>query len=141
MITADQVIRRRQMEIFNRIQEIESELRQLDRQKKLLEDEKTSLLLEHDLWNEYEDRGSLSMTTTTTTTNIRMGSKDRLVFEDVLKKIFDNVGRPMRVTELISALESFGYQWSSYSTAHAYITKTPILEKVPQTRGIYQLRR
>lgn len=139
MITADDVIRARQTEIFNRVQSIEHELRRLEQQKKQLENEKERLMMEYKILDSYHDRGILSVTTTTTT--MRMETRDKIVIEDTIKKIFDNVGRPMRMAEIINELEKFGYKWSRYETAYSYLSKVPILEKVPQTRGIFQLRR
>lgn len=140
MITADEVIRSRQTAIFNRVQEIEHEQKRLDLQKQALEREKEALRMEHDILDAYDDRGHISVTTTTTTT-VKMRSHDKITFEDTVKKIFDNVGRPMRVTEIIHELKTFGYQWSTYTSAHNYITRLAHIERVPQCRGTYQWTR
>lgn len=142
MFTADQVIRERQKEIFNEVQEIEHELQRLERQRESLLARKERLMMEHEILESYHNRRELSVTTTTTTTKtVRMGTPDRLTFEDTLKKIFDNTGRPMRMSEIIFELKKFGFSWSRYESAYSYIIRCPILEKVPQTRGIFQLRR
>lgn len=141
MITADEVIRSRQGEIFNRVQTIESELGKMELQKVQLALEKERLLMEHDILDAHTDRGHLSVTTTTTTT-VRMGTKDKLSFEDTAKKIFENAGRPLQIGEIIEQLEKFGYQWSTYQGAYGYITKcTSSIAKVPQCRGMYQFMR
>lgn len=138
MLTADDVIRSRQAEIFNRVQEIENELQRLEKLKSSLELDKEKLMMEHEILDSYDHRDHLSVTTTTTTTTFKMRSSDKLTIEDTLRKIFDNAGRPMRMVEVIGELEKFGYQWSRYESAHSYISRLPHIEKVPQTRGMYQ---
>jgi len=133
----DEIIRFRQQEIFNRVQEIEQEIRRLEAELNKLRNEKERLIAEHDLLDRFHDRsGIISVTTTTTVT--RMTSRDRLTFEDVLKRIFEHAGRPMRMIEIIHELEKYGYKWSCYESAHSYISRLPHIEKIPQCRGFYQ---
>ena len=138
MITADDVIRDRQRAIFNRVQEIEHEKVRLQKQLEALDLEKQKLMMEHDILDSYDHRNHISVTTITTITTVRMGSKDKLTFEDTLRKVFDNAGRPLRMVEIINELKKFGYTWSRYESAHSYISRLPHVQKVPQCRGIYQ---
>lgn len=141
-ITADEVIKNRQSELIIEINEIEKLEMELRQQLEMLNHKKRLRLMEYEMMERFDERDMVSFTTTTTTVQIgRKKPSDKLSFEDTLKQVMENAGRPIPIGQIITELEKFGRVWSHYATAYAYLTNSGMIEKVPQTRGIYQLIR
>jgi hypothetical protein len=141
-VTADEVIKNRQSELIIEINEIEKLEMEMRQQLEMLNHKKRLRLMEYEMMEKFDERNMVSFTTTTTTIEIgRKKSSDKLSFEDTLKQVMDNAGRPITIGQIITELEKFGHQWSKYVSAYNYLTNSGMIEKVPQTRGIYQLIR
>jgi hypothetical protein len=134
MLTMDSVIKNRQAELVNEVFEIETKLSQLQQEMERLVILKEQRMMEHQFLESGGFRNEVRITNGMRTTS------DRLSFEDCLMQIYDQYGRPLQVKEIISAVERFGYQWSSYQSAWAYITNSGMLEKTGQ-RGYYNIIR
>lgn len=131
-ITTQQIIEERQKELINEVQDLEQLIRNKQLELESLIQLRDRRIMEHDILDRVPRADMFSM---------REGevTRSRLTFEDCLKLIFEHAGRPVRMTELIDALETYNYKWSNYATAYNYITRTPHVENV--ARGYYQLRR
>lgn len=143
-VTADEVIHKRQGDITHRVFEVDARMRELKAELHALEVERAQLLLEHDMWENYNDRNQVRMVHTTTTVEVTVGRKrqaqDRLPIEDCITQIFDATGRPMQFCEIQSALEKFGWRWNNYASAHNYIRRNGNIEPTGQ-HGYYNLVR
>lgn len=142
-VTADEVIRNRQNAITHRVFEVDARMQELKAELEALEIERARLLLEHDMWEDYDNRNQLRMVhTTTTTIEVSGGRKrsDRMPIEDCITQIFDAVGRPMQFCEIQAGLEKFGWTWNNYASAHNYITRNGNIESTGQ-HGYYNLIR
>lgn len=142
LITDDEIIRTRQNEIVAECFEIDDSIQQKLKEIEELKALKIRRTNEWSIMDAHRDRGHVRVVTTTTVMEVsyKKGG-DRLKVEDQLKMIFNAVGRPMAINEIISQLETYGTMWSKYISAYGYITKCDCLEKIPQTRGMFQLRR
>jgi hypothetical protein len=60
-------------------------------------------------------------------------------FDQALKDVLDNFGRPARMKEIIVEMEKYGFQWNTYPLAHQRITRSGLVENAGM-RGIYQKR-
>lgn len=130
MLSKDFVIRSRQAEIVNEVHTIEEEIRACHKRIEELTQKRDLRIAEHDLLDKVEDRGII----------VDLGNtskRSQMNFEDCMKRIFDNAGRPMKMSEIINELEKFNYIWSSYHSAYQRITGAGIVQVI--TRGYYQL--
>lgn len=133
LLTRDEVIRTRQNELVNEVFTIEEKIKELSEEIERLTILKEQRMMEHQLLEEVGERSILEELSRTS------GKKtNRLSFEDCLVQMYDKVGRPLRMKDLIAELEKFGYVWSDYHKAYAYITSTPIV-KSAGVRGYYQV--
>lgn len=140
-ITADEVVRKRQTAIMGDVMKIDDRITALTEELKSLRVERAERIMEYDIWERYEDRGIVTVTTTTTTSvSGRMGTVDRVKFEDALKGIMREAGRPLKFGDICNRLERFGFQWSKKANAHNYITRVGLLESAGM-HGYYQLIR
>lgn len=119
----DEIIRQRQSELFTEINQLEQEIERL----KQLRERRVE---EYKMLQHISDRGLMN----------DERKPARIDFENALKEIFKNAGRPMSIGELIDKLEEFGYSWSTYQTAWASLRRTRLLEHTG-ARGYYQLVR
>lgn len=155
IVKASEVIRKRQLELVGKSIELDQQINELEKQRKQIEStlktlktQKAEVQMEYDILEKFDDRSMIkvtSNTTTTTTTTIeyegRKKSADRMNFEDALSSIMQEAGRPLQFTDIRNRLESFGFKWMHYNSAHAYITRNSgLLEQVGK-RGFYQLLR
>jgi hypothetical protein len=141
VITALDVIKNRQAELINEIGEIDQLERELLQQLEALRHKRQLRMFEYDMLDRYDERNTVRITSTSTTT-VEYGrhkKADKLGFEDSLKLIMDNAGRPVQLCEIITELEKYGYRWNKYVTAQAYIANSDVVERV--SRGFYQLIR
>lgn len=130
MFTQQEVINERKKELFNEIQQIEVELERL----KVLKERRH---IEYKMLENIEDR-SIIITTTEQRVEVRKGVGDRLFVEDILREIFDNVGRPMKISEIIEMLKKYNKTWNSYHAAYQFVISTKMLEKTGK-RGYYNI--
>jgi alanyl-tRNA synthetase len=132
MLDADHVVKARQNEIINEVGEIEQEVKELQERIEKLQTKRQMRIAEYELLDRMQDRSLVFSSSKT-------GRVDRLTFEDCIKRIFDNKGRPMKISEILKELEKFNFVSSSYQSAYSQITKKGIVE--PVSRGYYQLVR
>lgn len=141
MLTAHIVIKNRQAFIVNEVIEIETQIALLEDKLQELKTKREHLVLEHDLWNGVEEHNYIKIVQTTTT-EVRTGrlkTNEKIQFDDVLKQIMLEAGRALPFNEIVARLETFGYKWANYHTAHNFITNRDVLLNV--SRGMYQYRR
>lgn len=143
-LTAQEVIKSRQSEIFNELSLMDVREKELIADLEALRMRRDQRRMEYDILGRVEERGMVRVTTSTTTTVEatfeRHRPADRLPFEDCLRLIMREAGRPVRVGELISELEKYSYRWNKYVSAHNYVTGCGLLESAGK-RGYYQLIR
>jgi hypothetical protein len=130
MLSVDYVVRSRQAEIVKEVQSIEDEIRLAYQKIEELKQLRDLRIAEHDILDKADDRGIIIGLGQTT-------KRSSLAFEDCIKRIFDNAGKPLRMKELIEELEKFNYIWSNYANAYNHITKSGHVQAV--IRGYYQL--
>lgn len=143
VVTANAVIAKRNEAIQNRMYTVDSRMRELAQELEALKLERAELIMEHDMWARFDERNmvrTVYSTTTTVEVSGRMGATDKLDFEDSLKAIMRDAGRPIRFGDIRNRLESYGYKWNNYASAHNYITRVGILEGAGQ-HGFYQMIR
>lgn len=117
----DEVIRNRQAEIFNEITDIEKKMEKLRAVKE-------QRIAEYNMLQHISERGLMDE-----------GKKvARIDFEEAIKRIFNQAGRPLSVGELIGKLEEFGYIWSNYQAAWYRLRSSRLLEPTGE-RGYYNI--
>jgi flagellar biosynthesis/type III secretory pathway chaperone len=136
-ITVDDVVRKRQAELTEEFNQLKMQEQELNNKLALLERRLAEIEVEYKVFEEADRRELHTPGQGLHSFNARR--QDKLQFEDVLRKVFENAGRPLTVKELISQLEHFGYTWSKYNTAYAYLTNHELVNKA--ARGYYQLNR
>lgn len=128
MLTYDEIIRNRQAEIFGEIQDLDRDILQLTAAIEKAKSTKERRVAEYNMLQNINDRGLMDE-----------GKKvSRIDFEDAVKKIFEQAGRPMSISQLISQLETFGYLYSNYQSAWYRLRSTKMLEHTG-ARGYYNL--
>lgn len=132
MLTRHDVIKARQSELINEVYGIEQRIQELAAEIDRLTTLKEQRMMEHQLLEEIGDRGIMG--------DVTKVKKDRMTFEDVMIKLHESAGRPLRIKEIIEGLEKFGYQWSNYYTAYNYITNSHIVQPTG-ARGYYNVIR
>lgn len=141
VISAHQVIKNRQAAIHNQVSDITSEINELEERIKELNLKREQLVVEYDLWDTIDEHNYIKVVQTTTTqvtTHRRLDSKDKMKFDDCLKEIMLEAGRPLAFNEILTRLETFGYKWATYYTAYSFITGRKLVKNAGQ-RGMYQL--
>jgi hypothetical protein len=132
-ITANEIIKHRKNNNFNRTQQIHQRLHELELEEQELRHELELIIAENDMLDHMEGRGIIINTH-------RVGHKpDHLMFEDAVREIFENAGRPIRVKDLISELAKYGYTWSTIQKARYDISNSDLIEKA--SWGYVQRRR
>lgn len=131
-MTHDEIIRIRQAEIFNDVQEIRREIIQLMARVEILNALEKQRVAEHDMLQHVTERGLISGPA-----NKKL---DRIGLEDSVKRIFDQAGKPLRIGELLDELEKFGYIWSSYQTGYYRLRQTRLISETG-ARGYYNIIR
>jgi hypothetical protein len=139
ILSNDDVIRARQTELTNEILSIDEEIQRFKMLIEEAEIRKQRRMMEYQILEGIESRSTVTIVTEFNS-NRRKATKDRLNFEDTLINIFDNVGRPMSVAEIIEMLGKFGFKWGKYQTAWAYITKCSLVQPTGE-RGKYNIVR
>jgi predicted nuclease with TOPRIM domain len=141
-VTLDDVIRERQAELIDRSNAFRARLEEIKAEAEHINREMAKIYLESQMLDAQQDRGVVITRTETFTTTIANGKSptDRLLFEDALRKVMDNAGRPLRVGQIIEGLGGFGWQWSKYENARRLIAESDILEDAGKM-GYYQLHR
>lgn len=130
MHTYDEIIRTRQTEIFNEVNEIEEKINQHLAAIEKLRSTKEQRIAEYNMLQHIDDRGLMDE-----------GKKiARIDFETALKQIFEQSGKPMKVGDLIDRLEEFGYMWSNYQSAWYHIKNADLIQPTG-ARGYYNLIR
>lgn len=87
--------------------------------------------------------GQIKFTERTITVHAREGyviRNERMDLEETLRTIFNAVGRPMKLSEIIQEVAKVGHQWSTQQKARYNIMKLEILESTG-AYGYYNLRR
>lgn len=142
IVTAQQVIKKRQAELIDEAQELRRELQALEARKQEIYRRLTEIEIEYSIHESYDDQGRIETVTTVTqtTTTTRRSQHDRLNIEDIVKNIMLSAGRPIQVGEIIDQLERFGYIWSRRTSAYEYLKRLDILMPAGK-HGFYQLRR
>lgn len=125
----DEIIRTRQAEIFNQVQDLDREILQLTAAIEKAKATKEQRIAEHNMLQHISDRGLMEEDNK----KVR-----RIDFEDALKRIFDQAGGPMAIREVIDRLEQFGYMWSNYQSAWYRLRSTKLLEPTG-ARGYYNI--
>jgi len=141
-ITADDVIRERQIALLEESQELQNELKQLMIRQEVISRRLAAIEIEYNILESYNDRRQV-ITYTKETYTVEAGRRkrsDRLHFEDCLKQILLAAGRPIMVSEIIRELEKFGFKWSSDDAAYQYLIRSNIIERAGK-KGFYQLKR
>jgi regulator of replication initiation timing len=145
MLTHDEVLQNRKNELFNEITEVDKEIMEYNQKIEQLKRRKALRIAEHHILTDVTDRGivlkskQLNDIIDESRPTFAINSRNRLHIEDVLKRIFENAGRPLSIGEIISELESFGYIWSDYYKAYSSIRNIGVLERI--SRGYYQFIR
>mgnify|MGYP001497892637 CR=1 FL=1 len=142
IVTAQQVIKKRQAELIDEAQELRRELQALEARKQEIYRRLTEIEIEYSIHESYDDQGRIETVTTVTqtTTTTRRAQHDRLNIEDIVKNIMLSAGRPIQIGEIIDQLERFGYIWSRRTSAYEYLKRLDILMPAGK-HGFYQLRR
>lgn len=129
----EDIIRNRQAEIFNQVQDIDAEINQLKANINQLEHLKELRIMEHKMLQNVSDKGLVVE---------ESNRVSRVDLEDALKRIFQEAGRPLKISDLIEGLERYGYMYSKlkYQTAYARLRATRLLESTG-AQGYYNLIR
>ena len=133
MRSYDEIIHHRSNEIFNEVQDIDRELREIAARAERLTAKKEMLIEEHQMLQNIQDKGLIA--------SPGSNKVSRMKLEDALKRIFDRVGRPMSVTEIFEALREFQYQWSTYHAGYQRLFREMDVLESTGARGYYQLRK
>lgn len=141
-ITLDDVVRKRQTQLVNEADDLNAELEAIKNRAAEINTRLAEIHLEYGVFEKAQDRRIVITHTETFSQTVRDGKNptDRLQFEDALKAIFNRIGRPMPVRDIIKELEPMGWQWAQYHTARGYIANSDMLETAGK-RGYYQLLR
>lgn len=142
-VTLYDVIKKRQGQLVDRSNALRMRLEEIKQEADAINREMSEIYLESQMLDAQQDRGVMITHTETFTTTImdrRKSPTDKLMFEDAVKKVFDNAGKPLAVREIIAELESFGWQWSRYANARNHIANSELLESAGK-KGYYQLHR
>jgi len=144
-VTMDQVVRKRQRELLDESNALNVELQEIRLRAEAIDRRLAEINLEYQVFDQAGDRRTVTTVTRTDilTATVREGRKspsDRLHFEDAIKAIFDQAGRPMKVKELVGQLERFGWQWATDQSAYRYITTSDLVESAGK-HGYYQIHR
>lgn len=131
-MTHDEIIRIRQAEIFNDVQEIRREIIQLMARVETLNALEKQRVAEHNMLQHVTERGLIG--------GPENKKLDRIGLEDSVKRIFDQAGKPLRIGELLDELEKFGYIWSSYQTGYYRLRQTRLISETG-ARGYYNIIR
>lgn len=141
VVTANEVITKRQNELTVEIFSLDSQIADKLRELEALKLRRVERIMEHDMWENYSQRSAITVTTTTTVEmSTRMGQADKMKFDDCLKTVMREAGMPLRFGDIRNRLERFDYYWNNYASAHNYISRSGLLESAGK-HGYYQLTR
>lgn len=132
MLTRDEVIKARQSELINEVVEIEQRIVELTNELERLALLKEQRAMEYRLLEQLGERSCVD--------DLVNDRKSRVSFEDCLITLYERVGRPLRMREIIDEMEKFGYQWSNYWRAYSYIRSLDIVQSTG-ARGYYNIIR
>jgi hypothetical protein len=142
VVSANEVIVKRQNELTVEIFALDAQIAEKEKELEALRLRRAERMMEYDMWDNYNQRSSITITRKITETTVemngRMGQADRMRFEDCLKAIMKEAGVPLQFGDIRKRLEKFGIIWNDYSSAHNYIIRSGLLEGAGR-RGFYQL--
>jgi hypothetical protein len=100
-----------------------------------LEKKREFRIAEADMLDRVEDRSTIY------DTKRRQGdARDRLMFEDAIREIFETAGRPLRLKEIRENLEKYDYTWNNYQQARYHIVSLESIQSAGAF-GFYQYLR
>jgi hypothetical protein len=141
VVTANDIISKRNQAIQHRMYEVDDRMLEITKELEALKLERAELIMEHDMWARFDERNmvrTVYSTTTTVEVSGRMSATERLNFDDTLRAVMRDAGRPLEFSHIRTRMESSGFKWNNYASAHNHIVRSGLLENAGK-RGFYQL--
>lgn len=121
------------LDLHNETAEVNKAIVTLNNRLASIAQRQIDIRVEHQIFSTYTGRGEIHGSSS--------GRVDTMRIDDMLKKIMDDFGKPVKIGDIIEALEKYEIRWSSYTSAYNRLLNMGLLEKVPQTHGYYQIHR
>lgn len=142
VITAEMVIQKRQDALRLENNELAMELMELQKRVNDIQYRLAEIEVEETLLEKATQKNVYTYIKETVTVEVepKHSKPETMNFDQALKDLLLNVGRPVRMKTIIEELTSYGFQWNNYQQAHYCVTRTGIAEPAGM-RGMYQLRK